>query len=144
MPKTSPYYFEAWRAFPLGLKNYRLTLNYQSEGRILLPWVLWKPVFKKLQVKVRELWKRVLKREKRKYVEYTKSRITGFCQLELFTTLNSMALTQLKFFLRRSLVSSRTNILVFSKLLLVFPFLSNMFSILISLCKFFHTRNMQK
>ena len=34
--------------------------------------------------------------------------------LELFTTLNSMALTQLEFFVRRSLVSSRTEILVFS------------------------------
>ena len=38
----------------------------------------------------------------------------GFCQLELFTTLNSMALTQLEFFVRRSLVSSRTEILIFS------------------------------
>ena len=38
----------------------------------------------------------------------------GFCQLELFTTLNSMALTQLEFFVRRSLVSSRTEIFVFS------------------------------
>ena len=41
---------------------------------------------------------------------------------------------------RRSLVRSRTEILVFNKLLLLFPFLSNMFSILIGLCKFFHTR----
>ena len=49
----------------LGTEKIRLTLDYQSEGRILLPWVLWIPVFKKLQVKVRELWKQVLKREKR-------------------------------------------------------------------------------
>ena len=46
--------------------------------------------------------------------------------------------------LRRSLVRSRTEILVFNKLLLPFPFLSNMFSILIGLCKFFHTRNLKK
>ena len=78
MPRASPYCFQAWRVFPLGLKKIRLTLDCQSEGRILLPWVLWIPVFKKLQVKVRELWKQVLKREKRKYVDYTKSRITGF------------------------------------------------------------------
>ena len=38
----------------------------------------------------------------------------GFCQLELFTTSNSMALTQQKFFVRRSLVSSRMEILAFS------------------------------
>ena len=45
----------------------------------------------------------------------------------LFTTLNSMALTQLKFLVPRSLASSRTEILVFNKLLLLFHFLSNMF-----------------
>ena len=56
MPRASPNRFEAWRVFPLGLKI-RLTLDYQSEGCIMLPWVLWKPVFKKLQVKVRELGK---------------------------------------------------------------------------------------
>ena len=38
----------------------------------------------------------------------------GFFQPELFTTLNSMALTQLEFFVHCSLVSSRTEILVFS------------------------------
>ena len=38
----------------------------------------------------------------------------GFCQLELFTTSNSMALTQQKLFVRRSLVSSRMEILAFS------------------------------
>ena len=74
----------------------------------------------------------------------TRNQEFGFCQLELFTTLNSMALTQLKFFVRRSLVSSRTEILVFNKLLLFFPFLSNMFIILIGLFIFFHTRNMKK
>ena len=68
----------------------------------------------------------------------------GFCQLELFTTSNSMALTQQKLFVRRSLVSSRMEILAFRQLLLPFPVLSNMFSILIGLCKFFHTRNMEK
>ena len=72
-----------------------------------------------MQVKVRELWKQVLKRERD-----TKSGNYGFCQLELFTTLNSMALTELKLFVRRSLASSRTEILVFNKLLLLFPFLS--------------------
>ena len=36
----------------------------------------------------------------------------GFCQLKLFMTLNSMALMQLKFFVRHSLVTSRTEILV--------------------------------
>ena len=75
MPRASSYCFQAWRVFPLGLKKIILTLDYQSEGRILLPWVLWIPVFKKLHVKVRELWKQVLKREKRKYVDYTKSRL---------------------------------------------------------------------
>ena len=38
----------------------------------------------------------------------------GFCQLELFTTSNSMALTQQKLFVRRSLVSIRMEILAFS------------------------------
>ena len=38
----------------------------------------------------------------------------GFCQLELFTTSNSMALTQQKLFVRRSLVSSRMEIFAFS------------------------------
>ena len=64
----------------------------------------------------------------------------GFCQLELFTTSNSMALTQQKFFVRRSLVSSRMEILALAS----FPVLSNMFSTLIGLCKCFHTRNMEK
>ena len=100
--------------------------------------------FQKLQVKVQELWKQVLKREKRKYVDCTKSRITGFASWSCLR-LHSMALTQQKLFVRRSLVSGRMEILAFSfKLLLPFPVLSNMFSILIGLCKFFHTRNMEK
>ena len=76
--KGIPLLFSGLVCISLGTEKIRLTLDYQSEGHILLPWVLWIPVFKKLQVKVRELWKQVLKREKRKYVDYTKSRITGF------------------------------------------------------------------
>ena len=76
--KGIPLLFSGLACISLGTEKIRLTLDYQSEGRILLPWVLWIPVFKKLQVKVRELWKQVLKREKRKYGDYTKSRNTGF------------------------------------------------------------------
>ena len=76
--KGIPLLFSGLACISLGTEKIRLTLDYQSEGRILLPWLLWIPVFKKLQVKVQELWKQVLKREKRKYVDYTKSRITGF------------------------------------------------------------------
>ena len=90
----------------------RLTLDYQSEGRILLPWVLWIPVFIKLQAKVRELWKQVLKREKRKSVDYTKSRITGFASWSCLRLL-TVCLMQQKLFVRRSLVSGRMEILAF-------------------------------
>ena len=101
----------AWLVFPLGLKKkIEFTLDYQSEGRILLPWVLWKSVFKRLQMKVRELRKQVLKRQRRKCVGLPEIDYYGLCHFELFTTFNSMVLTQLKFFVRRSLVSSRTEI----------------------------------
>ena len=62
--KGTPLLFSGLACISLGTEKIRLTLDYQSEGRILLHWVLWIPVFKNWQVKVRELWKQVLKREK--------------------------------------------------------------------------------
>ena len=44
--KGIPLLFSGLACISLGTEKIRLTLDYQSEGRILLPCVLWIPVFK--------------------------------------------------------------------------------------------------